>query len=102
VRAYITITIQKLFTETYNIDAESSAFIFPNHKPGVTVQYAKWWEPYSSACDSAIANAAEMKEGYDFVSPAKRKMEGVLAGNSGKKLRRPVALLPGATHPIYL
>ena len=62
---------------------ESSAFIFPNHKPDVTVQYAKWWEPYSSACDSAIANAAEMKDGHDFVSPPKRKMEGVLAGKSG-------------------
>jgi hypothetical protein len=77
--------------ETYNIDAESSAFIFPNHKPGVTVRYAKWWKPYSSACSSAIANAAKMKEGHDFVSPVKRKMEGVLAGNSGKKLRVRVA-----------
>ncbi|CAD6255612.1 unnamed protein product [Miscanthus lutarioriparius] len=96
--------------ETYNIDqAESSAFIFPNHKPSVTVQYAKWWEPYSSACDSAIANAAEMKEGHDFVSPPKRKMEGVLAGNSGKKLRLPVATatrgrppnIPEGTHLLF-
>ena len=95
--------------ETYNIEAESSAFIFPNHKPSVTVQYAKWWEPYSSACDSAIANAAEMKEGHDFVSPPKRKMEGVLAGNSGKKLRLPVATAtrgrppnrPEGTHLLF-
>jgi hypothetical protein len=77
--------------ETYNIEAKSSAFIFPNHKPGVTVQYAKWWKPYSSACSSAIANAKKMKEGHDFVSPVKRKMEGVLAGNSAKKLRLRVA-----------
>jgi hypothetical protein len=77
--------------ETYNIDAEGPAFIFPYHKPCVTVQYAKWWKPYSSACDSAIANAAKMTEGHDFVSPAKRKMEGVLAENSGKKLRLPVS-----------
>lgn len=77
--------------ETYNIEAKSSAFIFPNHKPGVTVQYAKWWKPYSSACGSAVANAAKIKEGHDLVSPVKRKMEGVLAGNSGKKVRLRVA-----------
>ncbi|CAN6292874.1 unnamed protein product [Urochloa humidicola] len=72
---------------TYNIEAESSVFIVPNHKPGVTVQYAQWWKPYSSACDSSIVNAAKMKEHSAFVNRVKRKMDGVPAANSGKKLR---------------
>ncbi|XP_025792595.1 uncharacterized protein LOC112873764 [Panicum hallii] len=72
--------------DTYNIEAESSAFIVPNHKPGVTVQYERWWKPYSSACGTAISNAAKMKERRDFITPVKRKMEGVPAVNSGKKL----------------
>ncbi|XP_034571401.1 uncharacterized protein [Setaria viridis] len=73
--------------DTYNIEAESSEFIVPIHKPGVTVQYARWWKPYSSACGTAVANAAQMKEICAFVSPVKRKMEGVPAANSGKRLR---------------
>ncbi|KAF8682021.1 hypothetical protein HU200_045479 [Digitaria exilis] len=76
--------------DTYNIDAESSVFIVPNHKPGVTVQYARWWKPYSSACGPAIANASKMKEQHAFVSSVKRKkrkMVGIPASNSGKKLR---------------
>ncbi|RLN39213.1 uncharacterized protein C2845_PM01G36700 [Panicum miliaceum] len=72
--------------DTYNIEAESSAFIVPNHKPGVTVQYERWWKPYSSASGTAVSNAAKMKERRDFLTPVKRKMEGVPATNSGKKL----------------
>ncbi|CAN6323441.1 unnamed protein product [Urochloa humidicola] len=71
---------------TYNIEAESSMFIVPNHKPGVSVQYAQWWKPYSSACGSAIVNAAKMKEHRAFVNRVKRKMDKVPAANSGKKL----------------
>ncbi|CAL4925971.1 unnamed protein product [Urochloa decumbens] len=73
--------------DAYNTEAESSAFIIPNHKPGVTVQYAQWWKPYSSACGSAIVNSAKVKEHSAFVNRVKRKMYGVPAANSGKKLR---------------
>jgi hypothetical protein len=95
--------------DTYNIEAQSSEFIFRNHKPGVTVQYARWWKPYSSACGTAGANAAQMKEHCSFVSPVKRKTEGVPAANSGKRLRvdtanrgRPPHILTGASvYPSY-
>uniref|UniRef100_A0A0A9EJM8 Aminotransferase-like plant mobile domain-containing protein n=1 Tax=Arundo donax TaxID=35708 RepID=A0A0A9EJM8_ARUDO len=72
--------------DTYNIEAESSAFIVPIHKPGVTVEYVQWWEPYSLACASVVANAAKMKRLRIYVSPMKRKIEGLPAANSSKKL----------------
>ncbi|KAJ1294751.1 hypothetical protein BS78_01G170300 [Paspalum vaginatum] len=71
--------------ETYNIEAKTSAFTVPNHKPGVTVQYARWWEPYSLACATVVANAARIKECRDNVSLAKRKFEGIPKANSRKK-----------------
>jgi len=100
--------------DTYNIEVKNSAFIVPNHEPGVTVQYERWWKPYSSACGIAVSNAAKMKERRDFVAakmkkrrdfvtPVKRKMEGVPAANSGKKLHvdpatrgRPPHILTGS------
>ncbi|WVZ59681.1 hypothetical protein U9M48_009791 [Paspalum notatum var. saurae] len=71
--------------DTYNIEAKTSAFIVPNHKPGVTVQYAGWWKPYSLACGAAVSNAAKIKECRDNVSLGKRKFEGVPTANSCKK-----------------
>ncbi|KAF7005312.1 hypothetical protein CFC21_020438 [Triticum aestivum] len=60
---------------TYKIEARSFAFIFPNRDAGVTVEYARWWEPYSSACAAHVANAARTNE---LVHPSKRKMEGAV------------------------
>ncbi|KAF7087986.1 hypothetical protein CFC21_091143 [Triticum aestivum] len=57
---------------TYKIEARSFAFIFPNRDAGVTVEYARWWEPYSSACAAHVANAARTKK---LVHPSKRMME---------------------------
>ncbi|CAN6323443.1 unnamed protein product [Urochloa humidicola] len=71
--------------DSYNVEAKNLAFIVPNHKPAVTVKYAQWWEPYSSACATAVANAVNTKLSV-LVNPAKRKMEGLLAADSGKKM----------------
>ncbi|XP_034570541.1 uncharacterized protein [Setaria viridis] len=72
--------------ESYNVEAKHLAFVVPNHKPGVTVKYAQWWEPYSSACATAVANAVNTKRLYVLVNPVKRKMEGLLAADSDKKM----------------
>ncbi|CAL4934476.1 unnamed protein product [Urochloa decumbens] len=72
--------------DSYNIEAKNLAFIVPNHKPGVTVKYAQWWEPYSSACATAVANAVNTRRLYVLVNPAKRKMEGLLAADSSKRI----------------
>lgn len=68
---------------SYNIEDKNLAFIFPNHKPGVTVKYARWWEPYSLACAPAVADAVNSNV---LVNPVQRKMGGLLAANSGKKM----------------
>ncbi|XP_039832843.1 uncharacterized protein LOC120693463 [Panicum virgatum] len=72
--------------DTYNIEAKNLAFIVPDHKPGMTVKYAQWWEPYSLACATAVANSVKTKGLCVLVSPVKRKMEGLPAANSGKKM----------------
>ena len=51
-------------------------------------------------CDSAIANAAEMKEGHDFVSPPKRKWKGFLLEILAKSCVYQWPRLLGAAHPI--
>ncbi|CAN6304498.1 unnamed protein product [Urochloa humidicola] len=70
--------------DSYNIEAKNLAFIIPNHKPGVTAKYARWWEPYSSACDQIFCPM--QKRLYVLVNPAKRKMEGLLAADSSKRM----------------
>ncbi|GJN36859.1 hypothetical protein PR202_gb25758 [Eleusine coracana subsp. coracana] len=72
--------------DTYNIKAENYAFLVPNHQPSVTAEYVKWWEPYSLACASTVADAVKMKRHHISVLPIKRKMEGPPATNSDKKL----------------
>ncbi|CAN6292875.1 unnamed protein product [Urochloa humidicola] len=72
--------------DSYNTEAKNLAFIVPNHKPGVTAKYARWWEPYSSACATAVANAVNAKRLYVLVNPAKRKMEGLLSADSSKRI----------------
>ncbi|KAL6878248.1 hypothetical protein ACP4OV_012418 [Aristida adscensionis] len=72
--------------DTYNIEAKKITFIIPNDKPGVTVEYAQWWEPYSSACATAIASPAKVKDHHVLASPMKRKLEEISAVNTGKRL----------------
>ncbi|PVH31580.1 hypothetical protein PAHAL_9G182400 [Panicum hallii] len=45
--------------EKYRPHPKTLAFIVPDHKPGVTVKYAQWWERYSSACATAVANSVK-------------------------------------------
>ncbi|WVZ59686.1 hypothetical protein U9M48_009796 [Paspalum notatum var. saurae] len=80
--------------DTYNIEAKNLSFIVPNHEPGVTVKYAQWWKPYSSACDTALANApaARMKRLRHLGSPVKTKMEGLPDANSCKELHMDTAI----------
>ncbi|KAF8722270.1 hypothetical protein HU200_022581 [Digitaria exilis] len=72
--------------DSYNIEAKDLAFVVPNHKPGVTVKYAQWWEPYSFACARAVADAVNAKQLCVLVNPVKRKLEGRLAAISSKKM----------------
>ncbi|KAF7067886.1 hypothetical protein CFC21_073714 [Triticum aestivum] len=47
---------------TYKMQPENVSLFVPQRDPGVTVEYAQWWQQYSSACAAAIANAARMKQ----------------------------------------
>nr|XP_020197482.1 uncharacterized protein LOC109783281 [Aegilops tauschii subsp. strangulata] len=47
---------------TYRMRPEDVSFFVPRRDPGMTVEYAQWWKPYSSACAAAVANAARMKQ----------------------------------------
>uniref|UniRef100_A0A0E0ML32 Uncharacterized protein n=1 Tax=Oryza punctata TaxID=4537 RepID=A0A0E0ML32_ORYPU len=49
------------------------------------IEYAQWWEQYSLACAGAVANAAKMKQLDGVDSPRKRKAEGFVDGDSGKR-----------------
>ncbi|KAL6637606.1 hypothetical protein ACP70R_025178 [Stipagrostis hirtigluma subsp. patula] len=64
---------------SYNIEATNFAFIVPNGKPGVTAEYAQWWQSYSSACATAVANAAKMKRLHDWEDdiPLVERLRGI-------------------------
>ncbi|KAM3260559.1 hypothetical protein ACQJBY_051687 [Aegilops geniculata] len=47
---------------TYRMRPEDVSFFVLRRDPGMTVEYAQWWKPYSSACAAAVANAARMKQ----------------------------------------
>ncbi|XP_037436317.1 uncharacterized protein LOC119303303 [Triticum dicoccoides] len=65
---------------TYRMRPEDVSFFVPQRDPGMTVEYAQWWKPYSSACAAAVANAARMKQLHAAViSPRTMKDEGLPA-----------------------
>ncbi|VAI37209.1 unnamed protein product [Triticum turgidum subsp. durum] len=76
---------RKMAWATYKMQPENMSFFAPQHDPGMTVQYAQWWKPYSSACAVAVANAANMKQLNVVVSPRKMKAEGLSGVDCGKK-----------------
>lgn len=55
-------SISSVAWATYKMEPQDVKFTLPRHEPAVTVEYAQWWEPYSSACVGAVANAAKMKQ----------------------------------------
>ncbi|XP_047047470.1 uncharacterized protein LOC124652498 [Lolium rigidum] len=54
---------------TYMMEPRKFAFIVPQYMLGVTIDYAQWWEPYSSACATAVANSAKLKKFRALVIP---------------------------------
>ncbi|KAM0905974.1 hypothetical protein ACQ4PT_016975 [Festuca glaucescens] len=47
---------------TYTMEPRNFAFIVPQYMLALMIEYAQWWEPYSSACATAVANSAKLKE----------------------------------------
>nr|ABA96975.1 expressed protein [Oryza sativa Japonica Group] len=85
---------------TYKMEPQDVKFTLPRHEPGVTVEYAQWWEPYSSACAAAVANAAKMKQLDGVDCPRKRKAEGFVDGDSGKRRHLEIAEDPEDEIPL--
>uniref|UniRef100_A0A0E0MX03 Aminotransferase-like plant mobile domain-containing protein n=1 Tax=Oryza rufipogon TaxID=4529 RepID=A0A0E0MX03_ORYRU len=85
---------------TYKMEPQDVKFTLPRHEPGVTVEYAQWWEPYSSACAAAVANAAKMKQLDGVDCPRKRNAEGFVDGDSGKRRHLEIAEDPEDEIPL--
>ncbi|KAE8771788.1 hypothetical protein D1007_56293 [Hordeum vulgare] len=76
---------RKMGWATYKMRPENASFSVPQRDPGMTVEYARWWTPYSSACDVAVADAARMKQLNAAVSPRKRKADDGLSLSPRKR-----------------
>jgi hypothetical protein len=61
------------------------AFIVPQYMLGVTIEYAQWWEPYSSACATAVANSAKLKEFRALVIPRGENTKVLHDDNASKE-----------------
>ncbi|CAM0943963.1 unnamed protein product [Alopecurus aequalis] len=70
---------------TYLMEPKNFAFIVPQYMLAVTVEYAQWWEPYSLACATAVANSAKLKEVPALLSPAGENMEVLHDDNASKE-----------------
>jgi hypothetical protein len=60
---------------TYMMEPKNFAFIVPQYVLAVTIEYAKWWEPYSLAYATAVANSVKLKESRALVTPGGENMD---------------------------
>ncbi|XP_037438447.1 uncharacterized protein LOC119306286 [Triticum dicoccoides] len=68
---------------TYRMRPEDVSFFVPRRDPGMTVEYAQWWKPYSWACAVAVANAERMKQLHAAaISPRTTKADGYELANN--------------------
>ncbi|KAM0832672.1 hypothetical protein ACQ4PT_064750 [Festuca glaucescens] len=74
---------------TYMMEAKNFAFIVPQYVLAVTIEYAKWWEPYSLACATAVANSAKLKEFRALVNPRGENMDVLHDENASKEKAHP-------------
>uniref|UniRef100_A0A0D9VVR1 Aminotransferase-like plant mobile domain-containing protein n=1 Tax=Leersia perrieri TaxID=77586 RepID=A0A0D9VVR1_9ORYZ len=70
---------------TYTFGCQKFAFIVPHYKLGVTIEYARWWEPYSLACSALVSNYANTKEIPVLFTGSKQNIKELSGANSCKK-----------------
>uniref|UniRef100_A0ACD5ZWW8 Uncharacterized protein n=2 Tax=Avena sativa TaxID=4498 RepID=A0ACD5ZWW8_AVESA len=71
---------------TYMMEPQNSAFIVPQYILAVTIEYAQWWEPYSLACATSVANSAKLKEFRALVSSPRGETMKVLHHDDASKV----------------
>ncbi|XP_071680826.1 uncharacterized protein [Lolium perenne] len=74
---------------TYMMEPKNFAFIVPQYMLAVTIEYAKWWEPYSLAYATAVANSVKLKESRALVSPRGENMDVLRDDNASKEKAPP-------------
>uniref|UniRef100_A0A0D9Z9M1 Aminotransferase-like plant mobile domain-containing protein n=1 Tax=Oryza glumipatula TaxID=40148 RepID=A0A0D9Z9M1_9ORYZ len=75
----------KVAWRTYTFGYRKFALVVPHYKLGVTLEYARWWEPYSLACSTDVSNYANTREPHSLFIPMKRNTEELSGANSCKK-----------------
>ncbi|XP_047073849.1 uncharacterized protein LOC124683359 [Lolium rigidum] len=78
---------------TYMMEPKNFAFIVPQYVLAVTIEYAKWWEPYSLAYATAVANSLKLKESHALVSPRGENMDVLHDDNNASKEKAPPDLV---------